>query len=577
MARLLRVDMTEARVTFQDLPDYLKGLGGRGLCSAVVFHEVDPLCNPIGPNNKLILAPGLLAGTNCANSGRISVGGKSPLTGTIKEANAGGQAGGYLGRMGIAGIVVEGMAPKGKLFKLYVSKDRAELLPAEDLKGLSNYQTVERLKGEYGSKVSFITIGQAGEYLMSAASVAVTDREMRPTRHAGRGGLGAVMGSKGLKAIIVDPGDTKSAPIVDENKFKEAAKRFAKALQEHPVTSQGLTNYGTAILINIINEAGALPTRNFSSGRFELAEKVSGETLNEITTKRKGNCSHGCMSGCIIRCSGDYMDSEGSYFSKWPEYETIWAWGPNCGIGDLDAIAKIDKACDDIGLDTIEMGNAIAVAMEAGIKQFGDAQGAIELIEEVGKGSALGRILGSGAAVVGKVFGVRRVPVVKNQALPAYDPRSIKGIGVTYATSTMGADHTAGYAVGANIMKVGGYVDPLKVEGQVELSKGLQIATAAIDSTGLCLFVAFPMLDIPDALAAVVEMLEAKAGVTLGPDGFQELGKRVLRMERQFNLKAGFSPAHDRLPEFFKFEKLPPHNTVFDIPDQELDKVFDFV
>ncbi|MFN3534639.1 MAG: aldehyde ferredoxin oxidoreductase C-terminal domain-containing protein, partial [Desulfatiglandales bacterium] len=371
---------------------------------------------------------------------------------------------------------------------------------------------------------------------------------------------------KGHTDIIITQAGTPCASI-----------EFAKALQDHPVTSQGLTNYGTAILINIINEAGALPTRNFSSGRFELAERVSGESLNEITTKRKGNPSHGCMTGCIIRCSGDYMDEKGVYFSKWPEYETIWAWGPNCGIGDLDAIAKIDRICDDIGVDTIEMGNAIAVAMEAGIKQFGDIEGAIELIEEVGKGTPLGRILGSGAGVVGKVFGVKRVPVVKNQALPAYDPRAIKGIGVTYATSTMGADHTAGYAVGTNILKVGGYVDPFAVEGQVDLSRGLQIATAAIDSAGLCLFVAFPMLDIPDALQAVIEMLEAKAGVSMGGEGFQELGKKVLKMEREFNLKAGFGPPQDRLPEFFKLEKLPPHNSVFDIPDEELDKVFDFV
>jgi len=577
MARLIRVNMSTGDVKVEDLPQVYKGLGGRGLCSAILFHEVDPTCNPIGPNNKLVIAPGILAGTNCANSGRISVGGKSPLTGTIKEANAGGQAGGYLGRMGIAGIVVEGMADPGRFFKLYVSPDKVELLPADDLKGLSNYQTVDQLKKGYGEKVSFITIGQAGEWLLSASSVAVTDRELRPTRHAGRGGLGAVMGSKGLKAIIVDPKDTKWASVADEEKFKQAAKRFVKALQEHPVTSQGLTNYGTAILINIINEAGALPTRNFSTGRFELAEKVSGEALNEITQRRKGNCSHGCMMGCVIRCSGDYMDETGKYFSKWPEYETIWAWGPNCGIADLDVIAKIDKACDDIGLDTIEMGNAIAVAMEAGIKQFGDANGAIELIEEVGKGTTLGKILGSGAYVVGKVFGVKRVPVVKNQALPAYDPRAVKGIGVTYATSTMGADHTAGYAVGTNILKVGGYVDPLKIEGQVELSKGLQIATASIDSVGLCLFVAFPMLDIPDALQAVVEMVEAKEGVSLGQDGFQEMGKKVLRMEREFNIKAGFGPAHDRLPEFFRLEKLPPHNVVFDVPDQELDRVFDFV
>ncbi len=576
MVDLIRVNMTEAKVKREPLPDHYKGLGGRGLTSAIIYHEVEPTCSPIGPNNKLVFAPGLLAGTNCANSGRISVGGKSPLTGTIKEANAGGQAGGFLGRMGIAGIVVEGMPQKG-LFKLFIGKDRCELLPADDLKGLSNYQTCERLQREYGDKVCFITIGQAGEWKLAASSVAVTDREMRPTRHAGRGGLGAVMGSKGLKAIIIDPAGSGPAPIVNEDKFKEAAKRFVKALQDHPVTSQGLTNYGTAILINIINEAGALPTRNFSSGRFEFAEKVSGESLNAVTTERKGKVAHGCMSGCVIRCSGDYMDKSGQYFSKWPEYETIWAWGPNCGIDDLDAIAEIDKACDDIGLDTIEMGNAIAVAMEAGIKAFGDARGAIELIYEVGKGSYLGKILGSGAGVVGQVFGVRRVPVVKNQALPAYDPRAVKGVGVTYATSTMGADHTAGYAVGTNILKVGGYVDPLKIEGQVDLSRNLQIATAAIDSTGLCLFVAFPMLDIPDASQAVVEMIEAKYGITMGAEGFGELGKKVLKMERLFNQGAGFSNKHDRLPEFFKFEPLPPHNTVFDIPDQDLDTVYNFI
>jgi len=576
MFRIVRVNMSDLSVKAEEIPKEYEGLGGRGLTSAIVAKEVPPTCSPIGPNNKLVFAPGLLGGTNCANSGRISVGAKSPLTGTIKEANSGGQPGQYLAKLGIAAIVVEGYPKEERLYKLYVGKDKFELTPADDLKGLGNYAVVDNLKAQFGDKVGFASIGPAGEWKMAASSVAFTDREQRPTRHAGRGGLGAVMGSKHLKAIIIDPTEGEMAPIQDKEAFKDAAKRFVNALKEHPVTSQGLTNYGTDILINVINEAGGLPTRNFSSGQFEGAEKVAGETLNKITQERKGIVSHGCMSGCVIRCSGIFNDENGQYVSKWPEYETVWAWGPNCGIDDLDTIARIDKACDDFGLDTIEMGNAIAVAMEAGIKQFGDAAGAEELIAEVGKGTPLGRILAGGAAVVGKTFGVRRVPVVKNQALPAYDPRAIKGIGVTYATSTMGADHTSGYAVATNIMKVGGDVDPLKPDGQVELSRNLQISTALIDTLGLCLFVAFPVMDMPDAFTAVVDMVNAKYGLSLTADDALAIGKNVLKLEREFNQKAGFTPADDRLPEFFKIETLPPHNEVFDVPDEELDTLFNF-
>lgn len=568
--------MTELSTSSEEIPSDYQGLGGRGLTSAIINKEVDPICSPIGANNKLVFAPGLLGGTNCANSGRISVGGKSPLTGGIKEANSGGQAGGYLSKLGIAAIVIEGMPKEDKLYKLLIGKDKCEIEEANELKGMGNYATVERLKDEYGVKKGYVTIGQAGEMKLAAASVAFTDRELRPTRHAGRGGLGAVMGSKGLKAMIVDPEGGEAAPLADKEAFKEAAKRFVKALNEHPVTSQGLPNYGTDILINVINEAGALPTRNFSSGRFENADKVGGETLNKLTIERKGDPTHGCMSGCVIRCSGIYLDTKGQYVSKWPEYETVWAFGPNCGIDDLDAIARMDRACDDIGVDTIETGNAVAVAMEGGVKEFGDTAGAEELINDIGKGTPLGRILGGGAGAVGKAFGVSRVPVVKNQAMPAYDPRAVKGVGVTYATSPMGADHTAGYAVATNIMKVGGDVNPLQTENQAKLSSDLQVATAAIDTAGLCLFVAFPVLDIPDAFNAIVDMVNAKYGLSLTGDDIGALGQRVLKMENDFNAGAGFTRAADRLPEFFRTEKLPPHDVVFDVPDEQLDSVFDF-
>ncbi|MFC1835734.1 aldehyde ferredoxin oxidoreductase C-terminal domain-containing protein, partial [Thermodesulfobacteriota bacterium] len=277
-----------------------------------------------------------------------------------------------------------------------------------------------------------------------------------------------------------------------------------------------------------------------------------------------------------IQCSGIFHDKEGKYLTKQPEYETVWAHGGNCGIGDLDAIAQLDRMDDDFGLDTIEMGATIAVAMEAGLAEFGDAKAAIDLLAEVGKGSPLGRVLGNGAAVTGQVYGVERVPVVKRQALPAYDPRGVLGIGVTYATTPMGADHTAGYAVASNILGVGGSVDPMKPEGQIDLSRNLQIATAAVDSTGMCLFVAFPVLDQPETFQALIDLLNAFYGLSLTGDDVVALGKSVLKNERDFNIAAGFTPADDRLPEFFVKEPLPPHNVTFTVKDEDLDTLFNW-
>ncbi|MBU1277365.1 MAG: aldehyde ferredoxin oxidoreductase [Proteobacteria bacterium] len=576
MARLLRVNMSEIITKFEPVPEAYLGLGGRGLTSAIISKEVDPTCSAIGPVNKLVVATGLLGGTKCANSGRLSVGAKSPLTGGIKEANSGGQPGIHLGRLDIMAIVVEGHPQAGKFYKLVINAQGAELVPADELKGLGNYDTVEKLKAVHGDKVSYITIGQAGEAMLTSASVACTDTGLRPTRHAGRGGLGAVMGSKGLKAIVIDPSGGHMPEMADAEAFTAAAKNFAKLLASHPVSGEGLPAYGTNILINILNEAGGLPTRNFSEGRFADAEKVSGERLNEVTTKRGGVCTHGCMTSCVIRCSGLYVDEKGDYVTKWPEYETVWAWGPNCGISDLDLIAQIDHMCDDFGLDTIETGTAMAVAMEGGLLEFGDGPGALEILSQVGKLTPLGRILGCGTKAVGQMFGVSRVPVVKGQSMPAYDPRAVKGIGVTYATTPMGADHTAGYAVATNILKVGGDLDPLKPHGQSDLSRNLQIATAVIDTVGLCLFVAFPVLDYPEALGEVVTMLNARFGWQLTVEDVPAVGQKVLEMELDFNRRAGFNKYMDRLPDFFRREPLRPHSEVFDVSDDELDRTLDF-
>jgi aldehyde:ferredoxin oxidoreductase len=552
------------------------GLGGRAMTSTIVGKEVPPLCHPLGAENKLVIAPGLLSGTAATTSGRLSVGCKSPLTGGIKEANAGGMAAQVLGRLGYAAIVLEGKPSTDDLYKVFINKEGVKITVANSLKLLPNYDLIERLKGEHGDKIACISIGPAGEMKMAASSIAITDMELRPTRHAGRGGVGAVMGAKQVKVIVLDDTGLGMRQPKDPEKFRVANMKFAEGLKNHPVTGQALPAYGTNVLTNILNEAGGYPTYNFSQGRFAGAHLISGETEAETETARGGQATHGCHRGCMIRCSGIYHDKDGHYLTKQPEYETVWAHGGNCGICDLDAIAMLDFLDDNYGVDTIEMGVAVGVAMEAGIAKFGDAQAAIDLVKEVGKGSYLGRILGAGAAVTGKVFGVERVPVVKGQALPAYDPRAVQGIGVTYATSTMGADHTAGYAVATNILKVGGDVDPLSPKGQVELSRNLQIATAAVDATGMCLFIAFAVLDQPETFQALIDMINAFYGLELDANGVMGLGKQILKTEREFNAQAGFTKAHDRLPMFFQKVPLAPHNVTFQVPDEELDEVFNF-
>ena len=581
MDKILRINMSAdggPAIKTEPVGDYA-GFGGRGLTSAIVSKEVPPLCHPLGEDNKLVIAPGLLSGSTAAMSGRISVGCKSPLTGGIKESNAGGQASQVLARLGYAAIVLEGLPQNDTLYKILINKDGVEITDVSNLRGLGYYDTVDKIKAEHGEKVACISIGQAGEMKMAAASVACTDMEQRPTRHAGRGGVGAVMGSKGVKVIILDDAGMKMRPPKDPDAFKEANKAWVAGLKKHALTGESLPKYGTNVLTNVINEAGAFPTNNFTTGQFEGASNISGEIEAELEDARggKGSSTHGCHRGCVIRCSGTFYDKDGQYVTKQPEYETVWAHGANCGIDDLDVIAQLDRMDDDFGLDTIEMGATIAVAMEAGLAEFGDSQVAINLVKEVGEGTPLGRILGSGAAVTGKAYGIERVPVVKGQSMPAYDPRTIQGIGVTYATTPMGADHTAGYSVTANILDVGGTVDPLKPEGQIELARNLQIATAILtDSTGMCLFIAFAILDQADTFDALVDLLNAFSGQSLTGDDLMEQGKTILKMERDFNFRAGFTEKDDRLPEYFKKEKLPPHNITFEVTDEELDQIYNW-
>ena len=579
---ILRLNMTDRTYCLEDVPEAYKALGGRGLTSTMVYDKVPPTCHPLGPNNKLIFAPGIITGTAAPSSARLSVGAKSPLTGTIKEANVGSAWAPALARMRIKALVVEGQPQeKGQFWMASLSWDKdkpaVEFFPADEYVGQDLYEVYPKLLARFG-KVNIAGIGTAGEFLYGDSGIAFDDLKQRPTRYAGRGGVGAVMGSKGLKFIVVDSKGAPGVEISDKSLFDVGRKKMADALRAHALTKPkgALNTYGTAVLINVMNEAGGLPTRNFSSGRFEGAAKIAGEAIFEGNKERLGKevYNHACSPGCIIQCSNTWYAADGTEIASCVEYESDWSLGANCGIDDLDDIAEMVKLCNAYGLDTIEAGTTIAVAMEAGVAEFGDSKKAIELLHEMGKGTPMGRILGSGTHIAAQVLGVVRNPTVKGQSMPAYDPRAVKGIGVTYATTTMGADHTAGYTIAPEIVGVGGSVDALSPEGKADLSRAFQATTAFIDSTGHCLFIAFAILDIPSGNEGMVEEVNGLLGTSYTTDDVVPVGSEILRKERAFNEAAGFTAAHDRLPEFMRYEPLPPHNSVFDVPDEELDAVY---
>ena len=578
MSKILRVNMSDLTTKFEDVPDKYKLLGGRGLTSAVTSDEVPPTCHPLGPNNKVTYAPGIVTGSGAPTAGRLSIGAKSPLTGTIKESNAGGIAADKLARIGIKAIIVEGQPKeKGKFWVLKVDKSGAELMPAAaEWVGKGLYEAYPKMLKKFGDKVGIISIGVAGEKLMAMSGICVNDPENRPSRYAGRGGLGAVMGSKGLKAIVVDDAGGASLALANKEAFDTGRKKMTDALLQHDITKPGgaLNTYGTAVCVAVINEAGALPTRNFSSGRFEGASKISGEMINETCKKRGGvgATGHRGCSGCIIQCSNVYPKEDGTELVSCQEYESLWSFGANLGIDSLDVIGELIRLCNDYGVDTIEAGATIGVAMEAGLAKFGDGKKAVELMHEIGKDTPLGRIFGGGTALTADTFGVVRCPTVKRQAMPAYEPRAIKGIGVTYATSTMGADHTAGYTIAPEIFGVSGKVDQFIVE-KADMSRNFQYVTAFLDATGHCLFVSFAILDIASGLEGMVEECNGVLGTNWTVDDIGRIGGDIVKMERAFNEAAGFTKVDDRMPEFMKYEKLPPHNVVFDVPDEVLDKV----
>jgi aldehyde:ferredoxin oxidoreductase len=543
--------------------------GGRSLIAHVLLREVPPTCEPLGRRNKLIFASGLLADTAVTTTGQLSIGGKSPLTGGVKESNTGGQAGKRLARLGIRALILEDTPAAPATDVVMVTARETRLEPAPELKGKLVDETIAALRARYGESVGILCIGPAGEMMMYGAGIASPAYRDVQIRYAARGGLGALMGSKGIKAIVVDDsGSTYRSEPHDPELLESTARWMVEALKADPKT-ENRHLYGTPAILALASASGLLPTRNFSSGRFERAEEIAGERVRAEILARggEGRAGTACVAGCAIRCCNVFPDRDGRKAVASIQYENISLLGSNCGIGSLDDIAEMNHLCNQVGVDAIETGAAIGVAMEAGVIKFGDAEGAKDLIRQIGQGTYLGRILGHGAQITGRIFGVRRVPVIKGQAIPGYDPRALKGNGVTYVTSPMGPDHTAGNAFETLKTK-----DPLKAEGQVESSRRLQLRAALLDTLGLCLFVRPPFVKRPEMFA---NLLKGRYGWELSVKDVIHIGYDAIVTEREFNKRSGASEEFHPMPEFIQDEPLPPNNAVFDVSMSDMKSMWD--
>ncbi len=558
--KILRVNMTNQKVTEEKLPEEWLLVGGRGLIARIMNKEVPPFADPLGPDNKLVIAAGPLAGTLAPQLGRISVGGKSPLTLGIKEANAGGPAAQKLDRLEIRAIVVEGASPNGQVYCLKVSAEGAALVPANELRGINNYRLAKELFARYGKKPALITIGSAGERRYKAAAVALTDIFGDPSRNAARGGMGAVMGAKGLKAIVIDDTGTKPVGVADRARFNETVKSWTDIINKD-VTCNQYGKFGTPFAVASNSYQGTMPGDNYTTGRPGGFRQVTGEELRKKVWSQGGKM-HGCMPGCIVQCSIIYNDAAGKHTASAYEYEAVSLLGTNLGIADLDAIARLIYICDDLGVDLIEVGSSLALAMSAGKMRSGDVESAVKLLNEIEQDTEMGCALANGAVATGKALDISRVAAFHGQAMPAHDARAVKGVGTTYATSPMGADHTAGLT----------YRSALAKTGQAANSLRFQVQAATCDTFGYCLNA------VPGGNTSIynflADMMSARFGLKLSGENILETGKQTLRDELKFNEGTEFSQAHPRVPAFMRTEAVPPTNSVFDVDDAELDSVW---
>lgn len=568
---IVRIDCLQGQVTSIPLSDEQLLWGGRALTTALVSAEVPPSSHALGPGNILVLACGPLAGTLASSVNRLSIGAKSPLTGGVKESNAGGTSAYLMGRLGIRALVLQGLFPQSEdtlshWRVVHVSTQGVRLDSGATWAGMGVYAKAHGLFAHYGKNVGLTLIGPSGEMRMHTAGIANADPEGTPSRFNGRGGLGAVMGAKGVQAIVWDAEGAPKTTYAHASAFHAANKELACTINTTPQTAQTYRIYGTAATMDVTYALGALPTRNFSQGRFAAKDCINGKALHDTILERggAGRISHACMRGCLIRCSNIYPDREGQALCSPIEYENLGMLGSNLDVGNLDAVARLNWLCNDLGCDTIELGAALGVAMAAGVLSFGDVDAAEKALLDLRQGGPLGRILGAGAGVTGSALGCRYVPAIKNQAMAAYDPRSLKGLGVTYATSPQGADHTAGNTIRAN-------VDHHTKVGQIEASRHSQIICAVLDSLGCCIFLGPAMGDWSTMLA----LLQAKTGVKVSLDELKARAKYTLWQERDFNRRAGIGEEADALPDFMYTEGLPDNEQVFDISTQEMHAVWE--
>jgi aldehyde:ferredoxin oxidoreductase len=547
--RLIRVDMTNQTATTEAFPEEWKLLGGRALSARILLQECDPTCDALGPDNVLVMAPGVLAGTAAPTSGRISIGGKSPLTGGIKEANAGGNPGQDLMRLGYRAIVVKGQpSDPDKRYALDVTEKGVEVVDATAYKGKWNYALIEDLSELYSKTASFISIGPAGELKLKGASVACTDQEQErhPARHAARGGLGAVMGSKGLKYVAVDPGKARARQPAERKEFAQLCKKYTKDYLDGPQ----MFKTGTSSVVPVANMLNTFPYKNRVEGQSPDAGTLDGKNIVESFEERGGGM-HNCMTGCIVKCSNVVHDAEGNYKTSALEFETLTLLGANCAIASWEDVADLDRLCDEVGLDTIETGAAIAVYMDAGEMAFGDAEGAKRILHEIAEGTELGKAIGNGAVSIGRRTKHRRVPVVKGQAIPAWDPRPLKATGITYLTSPMGADHTAGLIVNPGLPE----------DQWVRASQEVQMVNAVCDSSGFCQFLQPTLDDIRTFYGHLY-------GEQISREQIADEAWQCLCDEWEFNRRAGWTEKDDIMPDCMKEDGVGPAKIVWDVSEE---------
>ncbi|MDK1021169.1 MAG: aldehyde ferredoxin oxidoreductase N-terminal domain-containing protein [Candidatus Hydrogenedentes bacterium] len=557
--KILRIDMSALTSSLEDLPEEWTIIGGRALSAKILNKEVSPDTDPLGADARLVFAIGPLAGTMAPSFGRMSVGGKSPLTMGIKEANVGGSVAQKIDKLGVRAIIVQGAPSDGKLYIMKFTKDGVTFEDAGECCGMGNYALVEVLKEKHGKKVGIMSIGVAGERKQKSASVALTDKDGLPTRHAARGGLGAVMGAKGLKAIVVDETGVKVVVPVHKEVYRAAVKAWPEPLKANR-SFKTFAATGTAGVLGVLSRMGSTPMQNYSGKPPEGIENLFGENIMKDEEGR-GHKMDACMQGCIVKCSLYYNDKDGNHVTSALEYETLALMGTNLGVSDPDAVALFDRMCDDIGIDTIEIGSALGVAASAGKFAMGDAAAVEALLKEIEEGTEMGRMIADGVVHTALTLGVDRVPAFGGQAIPAHDPRVGKPTGVTYHTSPMGADHTAGLKY------------EMDNEGAVEHSLREQITNAVLDSIGLCQFAIAG--ETPVTVTFCKDLLNACYGLEITEDDVVNIGRDCLRDEVAFNKGAEFSTVHGDGPAFVRTEVLPPMNMVFGVEQAEMDKIWD--